>query len=106
MVGPFPEKGSPPSVTIVAQKGGRGKRIVAGEPVQKKRGGVNLNAGKNNLQRSPSPFPLPVGERGRGEGPKVTAGDVQQAMGKAICTPWNQGRRALCGDIFAPDGSS
>jgi hypothetical protein len=51
---------------------------------------LNLNAAKNILQRSPSPFPLPVEERGRGEGPKVTAGDVQQARGKAICTPWNQ----------------
>jgi hypothetical protein len=47
---------------------------------------VNLNVAKNIVQKSPSPFPLPVGERGRGEGLKVTAGDVQQARGKAICT--------------------
>jgi hypothetical protein len=48
---------------------------------------VNLNVAKNILQKSPSPFPLPVGERGRGEGQKLTAGDVQRPRGKAICTP-------------------
>jgi hypothetical protein len=47
---------------------------------------VNLNDAKNIIQKSPSPFPLPVGERGRGEGLKITAGDVPQARGKAICT--------------------
>jgi hypothetical protein len=65
---------------------------------------IDLNAAKDILRRSPSPFPLPVGERGRGEGSKVTAGDVQQSREKAIYTLWNQGRRALFGDFFAPDG--
>jgi hypothetical protein len=46
---------------------------------------MNLTVAKNILQKSPSPFPLPVGERGRGEGLKVTAGDIQQPSGKAIC---------------------
>jgi hypothetical protein len=45
---------------------------------------INLNVAKNIFQKSPSPFPLPVGERGRGEGLKLTAGDVQRRKRKAI----------------------
>jgi hypothetical protein len=52
-----------------------------------KAGHEDRNVVKNILPKSPSPFPLPVGERGRSEGAKVTAGDVQEPRGKAICAP-------------------